>query len=265
MHEWEPYIYATPSDRESSRTYHQHFSHSAPHTVPPTIYPLPPRWVVEKAPPVKAIPTWYEGATPGQVNRTDFIRFVGALYLYVQPQLDERLWIRRNAMIPLLRTMRNDRLNYLGGIECLGRILVQTRWRHAIDSLPDVHEIRHYFYYYCHLFRFIGTESDKPQGFAHTCIHHEKAPDSRRELHVRKAKQPRNPYFTEEEDEMLYNAAFIFEMFGEEDLATILRTARNFQSFLAKEIRLLFQEGYLDPISAFSGDGFRQPFTMEAA
>lgn len=98
------------------------------------------------------------------------------------------------------------------------------------------------------------------QGFSVDCVHLNRS--SNQQL-PRKPLTTANALITHYEDEFLAQAARIFEIKGRSELVNSIRHVRAAQVFLSAEARLLFEEGYLDPIAQWDRFGNKRPMIWE--
>jgi hypothetical protein len=121
--------------------------------------------------------------------------------------------------------------------------------RDKVDDYGEEDDSYHFFYHHCLFFRYM--DSTKPvhmQGFSCDCIHK----DSSSLIYpnpVRAPMVPRNPLITPEEDEFFHHASYVFESLGMIDLTNALRRVCTAVPFMSKDASLLFQAGYLTPMT----------------
>ena len=66
---------------------------------------------------------------------------------------------------------------------------------------------------------------------------------------------PHNPLLTAEEDEFLHHASYVFEGIGDLELANTLRRVRAAVPFMSEHASLLFDAGYLTPMTQYDNQG----------
>jgi hypothetical protein len=175
---------------------------------------------------------------------------------YHNPEDDPDITIRYNAWIPRIAYLRRIRLHIVNAIRFAALTMLRPEWRARIDELED--DIKHYFYHHCHLFRFL--ERSKPmlfQGYFHNCIHLDRSPGMP-PLTIRAPLIPHNPLLSPEEDEFLAHVATIYELEGRGEIVNNIRYVRDGIMFMPQDASILFNHGYLDPISFFDSNGYKR-------
>ncbi|PBK90540.1 hypothetical protein ARMGADRAFT_1082794 [Armillaria gallica] len=156
-----------------------------------------------------------------------------------------------NPWRPVLSHLRIIRifLHRFLGLVCKQFFLQQ--WRRAIDRLSLEDDARHYLYWHCDSFRYL--EPSFPtylQGFNHRCMHVDSEAGS-----LRTTCPPRNPFLTANEDELLYHAVSLFEFEGRGELANCIRYAQGVRPILSEQARVLFEQGFVEPINFYDAEG----------
>lgn len=135
--------------------------------------------------------------------------------------------------------------------------------RSLVDSCGEEDDCYHFFYHHCLFFRYL--DSTKPihvQGFACDCIHRDRSsliyPSP-----MQTPMTPRNPLITSEEDEFFHHASYVFENLGMIDLTNALCRVCTAVPFMAKDASLLFQAGYLTPMTQYDAQGAKYPLLWD--
>ncbi len=71
---------------------------------------------------------------------------------------------------------------------------------------------------------------------------------------------PRNPFLTTSEDELLYHVASLFEFEGRGKLANCIWYAQGAEPILPEQVRVLFKQGYVEPIDFYDTEGQHRAF-----
>jgi hypothetical protein len=171
---------------------------------------------------------------------------------YWPPSCDSKML--DNTWVPRIRTLRAIRRLINEGIRFLAKLLLTQKWRDRVDCLMN--DTRHYFFYHCHIFRYIDNSRQVLyQGFYQRCVHLDYSQPTPKE---RLPLTPLNPLITADEDEFLAQAANIFEINQLTDLVNAIRRFRG--QFLPHEddARALLAAMYLDPDSYMDNHGARR-------
>jgi hypothetical protein len=241
--------------------------------VPPT-HPTPPYFYsIIPTPPVlgfvqepshgNVIPNFVkilaeEGSTTVEIAYPEDLITTDITYLNVFH--DKRHQIQYNPWTQDIRVLRHARYINLYCIQGIARILLRKGWRLRIDSLPDDHATRHYFYHHNPFFRYVAPDKPDCQGFGHVCFHLDRNPIlDPQPLFIRNPRLHPNPLLTWEEDEFLFHASIIFALFDKQEMATVIRLNRDVNIFMKDSIRELLEAGYLDPLNYFDNQGRHRP------
>jgi hypothetical protein len=161
--------------------------------------------------------------------------------------------IKYNAWHPRIAYLRCIRLHIINAIRLIAKCMLRPHWRKRIDKLKD--DIHYYFYFHCHLFCFLdSSQAIIFQGFSHNCIYVDKTswiPP----YPIRMPFPPKNALLSVEEDEFLCHVAESFEFDGRMELVNNIRYIRDGPLFMNDDTRILFEHGYLDPLSFYNKDG----------
>ena len=74
---------------------------------------------------------------------------------------------------------------------------------------------------------------------------------------------PCNPLLTPEEDEFLHHAAYVFESMERFEVANALRRVRAAVPFMSKDAYILFEAGYLTPVTQYDNQGAKYPLLWD--
>ncbi len=69
------------------------------------------------------------------------------------------------------------------------------------------------------------------------------------------ARPPRNPFLTASEDKLLYHVTSLFEFEGCGESANCIQYARGAEPILPEQVRVLFEQGYVEPIDFYDMEG----------
>jgi hypothetical protein len=100
------------------------------------------------------------------------------------------------------------------------------------------------------------------QGFSCDCIHK----DSSSLIYpnpVQAPIVPCNPLITPEEDEFFHHASYVFESLGMIDLINALHRVHTAVPFMSNDASLLFQAGYLTPMTQYDTQGAKYPLLWD--
>ncbi len=161
-----------------------------------------------------------------------------------------------NPWRPVLSHLRIVRLFIHRFLGLVCKQFFSQQWRRAIDRLSPKDDARHFLYWHCDSFRYL--EPSFPtylQGFNHRCMHVDSEAGG-----LRTTRPPRNPFLTANEDELLYHAASLFEFEGRGELANCIRYARGVKPILSEQARVLFEQGFVEPIDFYDGEGRHRAF-----
>lgn len=180
---------------------------------------------------------------------------------YHNPYENDNADINLNPWNPRIVQLRQIRAEIVDGIRRTAKYLLLPKWRDVIDALDADSDVRHFFYSHCYLFRLLAPNAMLGnQGFSVDCVHLNRS--SNQQL-PRKPLTTANALITHYEDEFLAQAARIFEIKGRSELVNSIRHVCAAQVFLSAEARLLFEEGYLDPIAQWDRFGNKRPMIWE--
>ncbi|KAF9030231.1 hypothetical protein BDZ89DRAFT_1132533 [Hymenopellis radicata] len=222
--------------------------------------PLPPAIRREPLPPV-----WYEARLPEEfptrlhmmVVRKSGVQSMCAndittsVVSYLDPHFDGRPEIKYNAWFSLT-TWTSFFIRHLA--------CASTRAR--VDSLPASHPTHHFFYYHSVPLRYLSSDvDDARQGFNVYCTHADPSYVGSPPYPPCSPLVPINPCLSVEEDEFLFHMSLLFRLEGYDHLANCVTNLRGMRFFLPDELRILFANGYLDPLHHFDHLGHKYPYT----
>ncbi|KAK0435519.1 hypothetical protein EV421DRAFT_1740173 [Armillaria borealis] len=193
--------------------------------------PPPPRVLIFMRP---------EEMMPGREHIADALRNRDALETY-KPLDDEPAYSFLDpTKSPIPEVYKNPWIPFL-----------TAQWRRAVDRLSPEDEAHHFLYSHHDIFRYL--EPGIPsyfQGFHHRCLHINPTSGT-----LWSPLPSRNPLLTANEDEFIYHAVALFEFEGRGELANALRFAHAAEPILPAEVRMLFSNGYVEPIKYYNAQG----------
>ena len=182
---------------------------------------------------------------------------------YPNPYAHSNDSIAFNPWNPQIIALRQARHFINEGLLHLVQHMFTKEVRDEVDDNGEEDDNYHFFYHHCVFFRYM--DSTKPvhmQGFSCDCIHR----DSSSLIYpkpVRTPMEPRNPLITPEEDEFFHHASYVFESLGMLDLTNALRRVRTAIPFMPKDAAILFQAGYLTPMTQYDSQGAKYPLLWD--
>ncbi|KAF9030496.1 hypothetical protein BDZ89DRAFT_1037978, partial [Hymenopellis radicata] len=235
--------------------------------------PLPPAIRREPLPPV-----WYEARLPEEfptrlhmmVVRKSGVQSMCAndittsVVSYLDPHFDGRPEIKYNAWVQPndLDFIRDSRFRFVTLINQFIRHLACASTRARVDSLPASHPTHHFFYYHSVPLRYLSSDvDDARQGFNVYCTHADPSYVGSPPYPPCSPLVPINPCLSVEEDEFLFHMSLLFRLEGYDHLANCVTNLRGMRFFLPDELRILFANGYLDPLHHFDHLGHKYPYT----
>jgi len=168
-----------------------------------------------------------------------------------------------NPWNPQILDLRLFRYHFEEGLRNLAKHLLTPAMRGFLDGFPPDDDTRHFFYHHCSPFRYLNpSQPVHTQGFSCDCKHFDR--QSTTFPHPpRRTLSPHNPLISVEEDELLHHASYIYEALGQVELVNTLRRVRDLIPFMADDAFLLFDAGYLTPMSQFDCRGEQYPILWD--
>jgi hypothetical protein len=168
-----------------------------------------------------------------------------------------------NPWNPQIIDLRQARHYLNEGFLRLSEHMLTSELRGFVDTYDKEDDTRHFFYHHCPFFRYLdSTKSLHIQGFSCECVHRD-ATSLTYPHPIRGAMTPHNPLLTPEEDEFLHHSSYVFEGIGMIGLANALRRVRAAVPFMPKDAFILFEAGYLTPMTQYDNQGARYPLLWD--
>ncbi|KAF9023489.1 hypothetical protein BDZ89DRAFT_1136676 [Hymenopellis radicata] len=182
---------------------------------------------------------------------------------FLNPHFDGRTEIRHNAWLQPadLDYLRDTRFRISTIIDQFIRYMMCASTRALVDSLSPRNPLSHFFYFHCKSIRYLQDEvQDECQGFNAHCTHADPAYVGPPPYPPCPPLIPINSCLTADEDEFLYHVTWLFRVERYGHLADRITDIRGMRFFLPQEVRTLFVNGYLDPLSHFDHLGHKFPY-----
>ena len=168
-----------------------------------------------------------------------------------------------NPWNPQIIDLRQARYYLNEGFLDLSEHLLTPEIRDFVDTYDKEDDTRHFFYCHCPFFRYLDSAKTLHiQGFSCECIHRD-ATSLTYPHPIRVPMTPRNPLLTPEEDEFLHHAAYVFESMERFEVANALRRVRAAVPFMSKDAYILFEAGYLTPVTQYDNQGAKYPLLWD--
>lgn len=180
---------------------------------------------------------------------------------YASPYMNGRPNWMFNPWVPYITYLRKARMETKFIIQSVAQYLLKSTIAkgtvdHNIQALTA--DTRHYFYFHCHIFRYLDPEVVLLyQGFQADCKHF-----NNREPGTESPATgiiPRNVLLYEEEDEFLYHSSCLLEAMGQGCFANTLRHLRQSTLYRKHLVSSLLHYKLLEPNLHYDGNGTRRP------